>query len=199
MKRRFLFSLFIPFLFMLSAQAQIFKGGLSLGLLASQIDGDRMEGYHKPGLYAATFVRIPLKDGNWGLQTELDYMQKGCKAHNDSESGILNTYQTTIHQVGVPVLAQWNCLKRYRLEWGVSFNANFLIRSRRDGEISPYTDDADYRLFECSGIGGVIVQFNPHWDCHLRYMYSLLPIGKSLYRRTGLRNNSILLNISYIF
>lgn len=180
-------------------QAQSFKGGLQAGLLASQVDGDNMDGYHKPGVFAGAFVNLPLKEGEWQLQLELDYMQKGCKATNQVSEELMNDYHLTFHQIGMPVLLQWNP-GRYRLEAGCAFNITPLIRERRNGELWEHGSDGEaYRFFELGGVCGAGVQLNPHWGLQLRFMYSLLPVGKSFYKRFGLRNNSLLLSASYTF
>lgn len=182
-----------------SAQAQLFKGGVSLGLLASQVDGDNMEGYHKPGVFAGVYAFLPIKEGKWQLQGELDYMQKGCKAANEQGEGVLNTYHATFHQIGMPLIVQWNCLKTYRLEIGASFNMTPRISISRNGERWDATNDDTYRFFECGGVCGLHWQGDGHWGAHLRLLYSLSPAGKSLYSVHGLRHNSLLLHATYTF
>lgn len=199
MNRRNTLLIYCIFVLISSTSAQSFKGGLHVGLLASQVDGDNMDGYHKPGAFAGAFVNLPLKDGKWQLQMELDYMQKGCKATNQISEDVMNDYHLTFHQIGLPVLLQWNT-NRYLLEAGCSFNITPLIRERRNGELWENGSDGDiYRFFEFSGICGAGMRFNAHWDMQLRFLYSLLPVGKSFYKRFGLRNNSLLLSASYTF
>ena len=184
----------------LNAQAQLFKGGAELGLLASQVDGDNMTGYHKPGLYAALFTNLPLNEGDFQLQMGLAYMQKGCKATNSQEEGALNTYHLTLHQAGIPLTLRWNRLEPFFFEAGCSFNITPLVRIRRNGELYQLgADDDTYRFFELGGIAGLQWQLDGHWGLHLRMLYSLTPAGKSRYLQTGLRNNSLLLNLSYTF
>ncbi|MBO7624824.1 MAG: PorT family protein [Bacteroidales bacterium] len=184
----------------LNAQAQLFKGGAELGLLASQVDGDNMTGYHKPGLYAALFTNLPLHEGDFQLQMGLAYLQKGCKATNSQAEGALNTYHLTLHQAGMPLTLRWNRLEPFFIEAGCSFNITPLIRIRRNGELYQLgADDDTYRFFELGGIAGLQWQLDGHWGLHLRMLYSLIPVGKSYYRSIGLRNNSLLLNLSYTF
>lgn len=193
--------LFASFLFFLPIQAQLFKGGLSIGLLASQVDGDNMNGYHKPGLYAGAFTYVPLREDNLQLQTGIYYMQKGCKATNTRTSGELNTYHMTLHQIGMPIMIRFNCQKPYRFEAGCSMDIMPMIHIRMDGnlyEIRPENYE-DYNFFELSGFCGVQWQRDKHWGAHLQFMYSITPVGKSHYISSGLRNNSLLLAISYIF
>lgn len=179
--------------------AQSFKGGLQVGLLASQIDGDNMDGYHKPGLFAGAFVNLPLNEGAWQLQMEIEYLQKGCKATNWLSEEVLNDYHLTFHQVGIPVLLQRNT-GRYCIEAGCSFNITPHIRERRNGELWEYgSDEERFHFFELGGVCGGSVKLDGHWSLQLRFMYSLLPIGKSLYKRFGLRNNSLLLSVGYTF
>ena len=201
MNRHLLTSIII--LCTISIQAQIFKGGVELGLLASQVDGDNMTGYHKPGLHAGAFTYVPLREDNLQLQTGIYYMQKGCKATNTRSTGELNTYHMTLHQIGMPIMIRFNCQKPYRFEAGCLMDIMPIIRIRMDGylyEIRPEHEDyEDFNLFELAGFCGVQWQRDEHWGAHLQFMYSITPIGKSHYISSGLRNNSLLLKVSYTF
>ena len=67
-------NLLIPFLlfFALSVNAQRFKGGILIGMNASQIEGDGWAGFYKGGLLAGAFVNTDLKD-KFGAQLEIKY------------------------------------------------------------------------------------------------------------------------------
>ena len=70
------------FLFHLTAYqltAQNFSARLMLGINGSQIDGDGMSGYYKPGLAAGAGVRFPLTD-KISFGPEFLYSMKGSKA-----------------------------------------------------------------------------------------------------------------------
>lgn len=168
-----------------------------MGLLACQVDGDNMEGFHKPGLFAGLYVNKNLSD-KFSLQMEMDYFQKGCKANNLREDKSPNTYHLTLHQIGIPILLDWNCSKNIYLNAGVAFCFTPLIREKREGELLEFPEDK-YYFFELAGIAGLRYEINYNWSAGLRFNYSLLPIGKSYYRKIGLRNNVLQLYAAYKF
>ena len=64
--------------------AQTFKAGITAGVNWTQIDGDDVGGFTKPGLYAGVISEIPLAQ-NWGLAFEIlsrpqrwTYLWRGC-------------------------------------------------------------------------------------------------------------------------
>ena len=188
------------FTFGFGANAQSFKGDLKLGLLASQIDGDNLSGYHKPGLCAGIAARLQVPETAWEFSIGMEYLQKGCKATNYKSEGAHNDYHLTMHQIGLPVTAAWNCAKNLYLEAGCGLNIVPFIRLRQEGEVYTLdTDDDAYRFFEWGCIGGFQWRKNEHWGIHLLFRYSLTAVGKSFYKKTGLRNNSLELSASYTF
>ncbi len=190
----------VALLIHIHTDAQYFKGGLQAGLLASQVDGDNMEGYHKPGLYCGAFAACPFKGDRFELQAGIDYMQKGSKATNRRSEDELNLFHLTFHQIGLPVLFKWNFHENCWMEAGCSMNVTTSVMIRRDGTLYRNKPDNDtYRQFELGGICGLQWELRPHWSLHMRFLYSLTPVGKSHYRSIGLRNNSLLLGISYTF
>lgn len=65
-----------------TASAQNFSARLILGMNGSQIDGDGMSGYYKPGLAAGAGVRFPLSE-RLSLGPEIMYSMKGSKTSFD--------------------------------------------------------------------------------------------------------------------
>jgi hypothetical protein len=60
-------------------RSQNFQGRLILGINGSQIDGDGMSGYYKPGLVTGLAARFPVSS-SVSLGPEIMYSQKGSKA-----------------------------------------------------------------------------------------------------------------------
>lgn len=170
-------------------RAQSFKGNLRIGLLASQVDGDNRDGYHKPGVYAGMAASLNPPETNWEMSLGMCYMQKGCKTTD---------YHLTLHQIGVPLQFRWNCLKKYRVDLGTSLNITPWVIERRNGDVW-VNGDHPYRFFEWGVFGGFDFKLNEHWDLQLHMHYSLLPVGKSFYTKYGLRNNTLELSMAYTF
>lgn len=187
-----LFFLLISF----QAYCQSFKGRVQIGLLASQVDGDNMTGYHKPGVFAGIAACLNPPESNWEISVGMDYMQKGSKATNYMSEGQRNSYHLTLHQIGLPIQVRWNYLKKYRIDIGTSFNITPLVIERRDGE-TWINGDHPYRFFEWSVFGGFNYHLKEKWDLQLHMHYSVLPVGKSFYSIYGLRNNNLELSVAY--
>ena len=59
-----------------SAYSQAFSGGVSAGFVASQLDGDNLGGYHKPGVRAGGWVNTRLGDFLMQYEAVIDYRKK---------------------------------------------------------------------------------------------------------------------------
>ena len=94
--------LFLLFL-CVSAHSQPFFGGLAIGGVTSQVDGDNNNGFHKVGLTGGAFVGLQLNE-IVDLQFEIKYIQKGSKSSAD------DPYQFTIRldYVEMPLVASAN-------------------------------------------------------------------------------------------
>ena len=85
------------------SQAQKFKAGVFLGISSSQVSGDQLGGFNKPGLYAGGFVNTPLGEKT-SAQMEISFIGKGSRP--TSEQADANPYNIypTLNYVEVPVL-----------------------------------------------------------------------------------------------
>lgn len=107
--------LFLLF-FCVSAHSQAFYGGLALGGVTSQVDGDHNNGFHKVGFTAGAFVGLELTD-IFEVQFEVKYIQKGSRA--DAE----DPYQFLIRldYVELPLVASANLgfinVNGHKLNW----------------------------------------------------------------------------------
>lgn len=72
--------------------AQKIRGGLVGGLVASQIDGDRMGGYNKFGGHVGAFARTPVGKSMW-FELQLLLIQKGSRPSGEGnlEGTIIST------------------------------------------------------------------------------------------------------------
>lgn len=99
-----------------SASSQAFYGGLAVGGVTSQIDGDHNNGFHKVGFTAGAFVGLELSD-IFEAQFEIKYIQKGSRS--DAE----DPYQFLIRldYVELPLVASANLgfvnINGRKLDW----------------------------------------------------------------------------------
>ena len=186
-----------------SGYAQRFKGGLHIGLLATQVDGDDFSGYKKPGLFFGGFSNIPFYDGKMKLQLEIDYAQKGSR----SPSANAFRYKIVLHQVEVPVVFGWKFWKEFSLEAGISVNIIAGANEYFNNEIIPRNEGGcKFKFIETGAIAGVNYTFSEHYALFFRFNYSLFPpLGTNVVQRVGndyrryIFNNAMLFGFGYQF
>ncbi|MDR0603014.1 MAG: PorT family protein [Bacteroidales bacterium] len=202
MKKRKWILIFVILLTVNAGYAQRFKAGVHIGLLATQVDGDDLGGYKKPGLFLGMFGNLPFPDKKIKLQMEINYAQKGSK----TPAANAFHYRITLHQVELPFLFGWNFWKELSLEAGLSANVIANAKEYTDNElVLPNSGGSKFYLFELGGIAGLNYVFKDHFGLSFRMGYSLSPIGRSAISRKGNKlerymwNNSILFRFYYQF
>lgn len=83
MRHIFFFFLFLFFSFI--ATGQQFYGGVTAGVVGSQVAGDGYSGFHKGGVFAGGYVGWMFTEHS-GLQMELTYFQKGSRENPTEEN-----------------------------------------------------------------------------------------------------------------
>ena len=114
-------SLIIMVLMTFTASSQAFFGGLALGGVTSQVDGDHNNGFHKVGLTGGVFVGLEFDD-IFEAQFEIKYIQKRSRSSAD------DPYQFVIRldYVELPLVASANLgflnINGHKVDW-ITFEA----------------------------------------------------------------------------
>ena len=182
MKKNALTILFTLFALTASVcRAQSFDGGVTAGLVASQIDGDGYGGFHQLGGTGGFFVRIPT-EGPSSWQLELRYTLLG--AHSDVkevELGML-PMEIRLHYAELPVLFRYDLsglsfngtpMNFVTLEAGIS--PTFLISGKQSADFEDLFENTSWLAFTALGHLGIQLDLNDHWGANLRYLHSLTP------------------------
>lgn len=100
-----LFRFFIvSFIFVIgTASGQQFHGGITAGIVGSQVAGDGFSGFHKAGIFAGGYVGWEFTEHS-GLQLELTYFQKGSRQNPKPEENMYDNYLFRVNYIEVPVL-----------------------------------------------------------------------------------------------
>lgn len=178
---------FYPLVFVLlfaglDASGQWFKGGLSAGIVGSQVAGDTYSGYHKAGIYAGAWIQLPLNQ-HATLQSELCYFQKGSRHNPDvkgPDSTSMTFYLMRLGYIEMPFLYQYTLSNNLTFEGGPSFG--FLLHSREEDNIG-VVDYGKFRLFNPSLVLGISYKLNDKVSVHFRNNSSILSIRS--YLRSG--------------
>lgn len=197
MKKILLFLLFVAIL--LPASAQRFHGGAMLGLAATQIDGDNLGGYNKPGIRGGGWVNTEVWE-NVVMQLELEFIQKGSKI-SQSELKNQEYYHARLNYIQTGVLAKTSLLPRLNGEAGIA--GSYLVTSLEDKDGGGFLEaEPPFDLFEFSGLVGLNYELNERFTMNVRLNYSLLPVrphpGQQVYwLDRGQFNNAMLFSLYY--
>lgn len=94
------------------------RGGVILGINASQIDGDDYAGYHKVGLNLGFYGQIPVSKVFF-VSTEILYSQKGSKS--PTYEGQPLEYQINLQYAEIPVLLHFQDKKAFNVGVGLAY------------------------------------------------------------------------------
>ena len=160
----------LEFIFMNSSDAQRFGGGLKLSGTLSQIDGDDVYGFHKPGFEIGIFGKTRLTK-IFDIEIHFSYNQRG------SQSTISDIQQVefNLHYVDIPllfVLKDWLNVEKEKEYYHMNFFAGFsigrLISSSSLGGL-----DKDFRKTDFSWILGATYFYAQNWGVTGKYTRSL--------------------------
>lgn len=104
--------------------AQKFEAQIQVGVNASQIDGDVLLGYNKPGLLIGPIVSFPFTD-IFALQTGMLYSQKGSRSTQEQPFFIQR-----LNYIEMPLAARFHAFEQ--LDFVAGITANYLINAKAD-------------------------------------------------------------------
>jgi hypothetical protein len=188
-----------------SLVGQSFKSGFSLGLVASQVEGDGFGGYNKLGYYGGLMVGYPIND-RVEVDMQISVIQKGSRQNARPNDGIFNTFVMRLTYAEVPLYVHYRITKE-KLYFNGGFSFGYLINAvERDeyGVIVPDPTVPEFRQFEWAALVGFSYQINDDWSVMIRGQYSLLPIRKApiiiqWYYNGSQENNVITTSITHHF
>ena len=166
-----------------------FSGSLFFGTNASQINGDKLAGYHKIGLTGGVGVQYHLGD-MWDFGTELLYSQRGSRNALFPSKG--RNFFIRMYYAELPVtisIKDWYIEEgkyyKVRAHAGVSF-ANIITSSTNIQEFQSVLDESKAR--DLSFLIGVDYMFNKRIGLNIRYTRSFFPF----YADSGSTTNDLL-------
>lgn len=155
---------------------------MSVGINATQVDGDEFYGFHKVGLNIGPQVMVPFGKGrNFSFCLELLYSQKGS-VHNGRYDS--TDFRLEMDYAEVPVLIRYTDKKV--ISGGIGFSYGQLINYKETNNNffdSLFQYQNSLSNYDFSIIGDVQIKIWSKLWANLRYQYSLIPL------RTVLVNN----------
>lgn len=187
------------------SQVGVFKGGLRVGFTASQISGDNLTGFHKPGASAGVFanfritpdlnssrkssktINIELPDKTvpvvgksipmfLALQLELDFVMKGSHATpKQAGSAGLGKYTLDLGYLEMPFLLKLCFGNVVEIELPSPVIGVNLYKSERD-IYGEIPGRPDMKRFELSFMAGLSWLIKSHHGINVRFSNSVLPV-----------------------
>lgn len=165
----------------LDAQAQSFDGGVTAGVVTSQINGDGYAGFHQIGWTAGFFGRIPVDEtSSW--QFELKYTLMGAHSDTKEIDYGMNPMDIRLHYVELPLMYRYNLSELningrhfdfITLELGLS--GDFLMRGTQSANHESNFENTSWLRFSVTGNLGMQFDINDHWGINIRSMNSITP------------------------
>jgi hypothetical protein len=182
--------------------SQHFNGGLFGGLVASQISGDRLAGFDKPGLYTGAFVSYNLNPEQ-SLQMELSFIQKGSRKTPNMDIGDYTSYKLNMNYLEIPVWYRYKPLERIGLEASLSWAYLFNYSEKdENGDIPMPPGVPEFKKYDVSAGAGIFYNVNRKLSMHLRITHSVLPVrphaGGAVYRLNfGQYHHALMFTLHY--
>lgn len=165
------------------AHSQSFYGGLALGGVTSQVDGDNRAGWDKLGFTAGAFVGLPLNN-TFSAQMEIRYVQKG--SHSDAEHQVPgDPYSLKLDYVSLPLLVSANLsvlqINGMSCKWlSLELGASLDVLARHKESINGASDGLHnyWNRLSVSSILGVKLTFKEKYELAFRTVNSITSIYK---------------------
>ena len=173
MQKSFILS-FILFATAVLSFGQIFKGGVSAGIVGSQVAGDTYSGFNKAGIFAGGWISLKISERS-SFQTEISYFQKGSRHNPDEKKQDFTYYLMRLGYIEMPFLLQYKIKNSLTLEAGPSFS--FLLHSFEELDYVQI-DYGEFSPVNVSFMAGIGYQISDKLSVHFRNNSSVISIRK---------------------
>jgi opacity protein-like surface antigen len=194
-------------MFSQSAQAQVFHGGILLGLTASQVDGDSYAGYDRLGILGGVYVSTELTH-YLDARLEIRYASRG--ARNPASEDNTGSYLLSLHYIDIPVMGALKIKNYGSFELGLVPGYMFAANGEDDAGTLPEEYLVDFHKFDLGLLLGANIRITPKVTVSVRYTYSIFSIrdlesagayyswfGKIFGNSRGDFNNYLSLGLNY--
>lgn len=154
-----------------------FEGGISIGAVSTQVDGDSYSGYNKSGIKLGFWVAKPLNPKVY-LSFEMNYFPKGSRSSVVLKPEDTDFYQLVLHYIEMPISIQYNHDK-YFFEVGVA--VNYLFSDKQEGlflQNQHYSNKTGFNTFDYTSFAGIGMILSERWRISARICYSMWDAAK---------------------
>jgi len=156
-----------------SLSAQNFDAGLVAGFTMSQISGDGLAGFDKPGIRIGAYISYPITRKNMNFEVGMQYLQKGSR--DPSNKSTISIYSMDMHYLELPFTINYVFSNGLIIESGLGSGILVSYTEEIHGSEEIGTTPNTFALdFLC----GLQYQFLNNLKINVRYGNSLIPITK---------------------
>lgn len=168
---------FVLLVFMLLAIfgfTQKFDGGIFLGPVVSQVDGDNYGGYNKVGGIVGAWVSRDFGN-NWSGQFEIEWVHKGSRKLSRPSAGDYSVYYMKLAYIDFPIMATYSLHQKIKMRFGLI--PAYLISYQEGDLIGDFDSDITrpFKEVNLAAILGVNYQYNPKLSIELRQAMDIIP------------------------
>lgn len=187
--------------------SQGFKGGINAGFVASQVDGDRLDGYDKPGFTAGLGVKYFISQ-KYSFYISINYIQKGSRKLADPEIPDDRFYILRLNYIEVPLIIETKLpfeSKKKLPFLSAGLVIGYLYKAREDVDGTGFIEPTPpFKRYDIPIRAGLSYGFSKHLEIKGYYSYSIFPIrphpgNKTWYFDRGQYNNYLTFNLFYWF
>lgn len=145
------------------------------GANASQVNGDKLAGFDKFGLYSGLGIKRQINTkSSW--QFELLYSEKGSKDVNSANNILLDTL-FKFNYIDIPIVYTYRVWKKIDLQAGVY--TGVLLNAVYDDYVNEFDRNNQIRKIDNGLCAAVEYELNKNWIFNLRLSQSMLDINNS--------------------
>ncbi len=164
---------------------ELFRAGAIVGLNIAQIEGDRQQGFHKPGLMVGLRGSVVLKP-RLELAVELLFSQKGSRPSDEEKTLLSNPVDVSINYAEIPVMIRYLTGADLEGEYGLQLATGLAFGRLTSATIEPGARrvrpfnfdplEEDLRSSAFSWLGDIVWLPIPQLGFGIRAQIDLVPI-----------------------
>jgi len=178
-----------------------FSGGLVIGAVGSQVDGDHHSGYHRFAPMGGFWVSRLFTD-TYGLRFEFRYIGKGSLKNEGTGAERRKIYGLALHYIELPVIFEYHFLERWVAGLGVS--GGYLLSAKEENQYGNLLVGGRkrFRPYEVAAHARIAFGLTTRCNVTLGASYSIIPVRGKMEGwdgRNGQFNNLLTFGLDYIF
>lgn len=153
--------------------------------MGSQIDGDKLAGYDKPGGIVGMGMEL-FVGKKVGIQPEISYCQKGARSTSKS------LYYSIVRLTYLDIAGITNIYLKENLAVQAGFSYGVLLKASADGGLGFVDASSYFNKGDFCYLVGIDYRFTPRTSANLRFGYSLFNISSNTGTNTSPQYNNTL-------